>query len=38
LAYVVGFLVLLLVLGWDPGPKRTKGEPVPLPPILQQLR
>ena len=37
-AYVVGFLVLLMVLGWHPGPKRVKGQPVPLPPALQQLR
>jgi Na+/H+ antiporter NhaD/arsenite permease-like protein len=37
-AYVVGFLVLLLVLGWVPGPKRVKGEPVPLPPVLQKIR
>jgi len=37
-AYVVGFLVLLMVLGWHPGPKRVKGQPVPLPPILQPLR
>jgi Na+/H+ antiporter NhaD/arsenite permease-like protein len=37
-AYVAGFLVLLMVLGWHPGPKRVKGQPVPLPPALQQLR
>jgi Na+/H+ antiporter NhaD/arsenite permease-like protein len=37
-AYVVGFAVLLMVLGWHPGPKRVKGQPVPLPPALQQLR
>ena len=37
-AYVIGFVVLLMMLGWEPGPKRTKGEPVPLPPILQPLR
>jgi Na+/H+ antiporter NhaD/arsenite permease-like protein len=37
-AYVIGFLVLLMVLGWHPGPKRVKGQPVPLPPILQPLR
>ncbi len=36
--YVVGFLVLLLVLGWHPGPKRVKGQPVPLPAILQPAR
>jgi len=38
LAYVIGFLVLLMVMGWQPGPKRVKGQPVPLPPALQQLR
>jgi Na+/H+ antiporter NhaD/arsenite permease-like protein len=37
-AYVIGFLVLLALLGWEPGPMRVKGEPVPLPPALQQLR
>ncbi len=37
-AYVIGFLVLLMVLGWVPGPKRVKGEPVPLPKLLQPLR
>jgi len=37
-AYVIGFVVLLMVLGWHPGPKRVKGQPVPLPPALQQLR
>jgi Na+/H+ antiporter NhaD/arsenite permease-like protein len=37
-AYVVGFVVLLMVLGWVPGPKRVKGEPVPLPAILQHNR
>ena len=36
--YLAGFLVLLMVLGWHPGPKRVKGQPVPLPPALQQLR
>jgi len=36
--YVAGFLVLLMILGWHPGPKRVKGQPVPLPPALQQLR
>ena len=36
--YVAGFVVLLMVLGWHPGPKRVKGQPVPLPPALQQLR
>jgi len=38
LGYLVGFLVLLMILGWHPGPKRVKGQPVPLPPALQQLR
>lgn len=38
LGYVVGFLVLLMVLGWHPGQKRVKGQPVPLPPVLQQIR
>jgi Na+/H+ antiporter NhaD/arsenite permease-like protein len=37
-AYVAGFLVLLMVLGWHPGPKRVKGQPVPLPPALQNVR
>jgi Na+/H+ antiporter NhaD/arsenite permease-like protein len=37
-AYVAGFVVLLMVLGWHPGPKRVKGQPVPLPPVLQQIR
>jgi hypothetical protein len=35
---VVGFAVLMLVLGWEPGPKRVKGQPVPLPAILQPAR
>jgi Na+/H+ antiporter NhaD/arsenite permease-like protein len=38
IAYVVGFLVLLMVLGWEPGPKRVKGQPVPLPAVLQHHR
>jgi len=38
IGYVAGFLVLLMVLGWHPGPKRVKGQPVPLPPALQQIR
>ncbi|MBL0142962.1 MAG: citrate transporter [Betaproteobacteria bacterium] len=38
IAYVVGFFVLLMVLGWHPGPKRVKGQPVPLPAILQPAR
>jgi Na+/H+ antiporter NhaD/arsenite permease-like protein len=35
IAYVVGFTVLMMVLGWVPGPKRVKGQPVPLPAIMQ---
>ncbi len=31
LAYVAGFLVLLAVLGWHPGPKRVKGAPLAPP-------
>jgi Na+/H+ antiporter NhaD/arsenite permease-like protein len=35
LAYVVGFFVLLAVLGWEPGPKRVRGEGA-APPVAAQ--
>jgi Na+/H+ antiporter NhaD/arsenite permease-like protein len=33
-AYLIGFFVLLAVLGWQPAPKR--GDPPPAPPAAQQ--
>jgi Na+/H+ antiporter NhaD/arsenite permease-like protein len=33
LAYVIGFFVLLAVLGWEPTPKRGDLPPTPLAPI-----
>ena len=33
LAYVVGFFVLLVALGWQPSPKRGDLPPTPLPAI-----
>jgi Na+/H+ antiporter NhaD/arsenite permease-like protein len=34
-AYVIGFFVLMVVLGWQPHPKRTKVAETPPPPAVQ---
>lgn len=38
IAYLVGFLALLLVMGWHPGPKRVDGKVVHPPAILHPGR